>query len=271
MKTILVAVEQHERINALLETAYLTAVKFGSYIEGVAPRPVLTGFVGDASLVAMNEIEDPRVSEEEAKEDFERFMRERMPSAQGSGASYGWALTNQNSGNTLSETARVFDITMIGRPAFNGTSPLMSTVEPVLFESGRPIIIAPPEPPKSVGETVVIAWNRSTEAALATALAMPFIKRARRVVVMTMESNVAGPDGEQALQHLRRNQIEAELVHAHTNGRTQGEAVQAEAEALGCDLLIKGAYTQSRLRQMIFGGQTRHLMTNATMPVFLCH
>jgi nucleotide-binding universal stress UspA family protein len=50
-----------------------------------------------------------------------------------------------------------------------------------------------------------------------------------------------------------------------------GEAVLAHAKALGCDLLIKGAYTQSRLRQMIFGGTTRYILSNADLPVLMAH
>ena len=45
----------------------------------------------------------------------------------------------------------------------------------------------------------------------------------------------------------------------------------AEATAVGADLLIKGAYTQSRLRQMIFGGATSHILANAMLPVFMAH
>jgi nucleotide-binding universal stress UspA family protein len=52
-------------------------------------------------------------------------------------------------------------------------------------------------------------------------------------------------------------------------GRSTGEAILAHAASLGCDLLIKGAYTQSRLRQIIFGGATRHILANATLPVLM--
>ena len=55
------------------------------------------------------------------------------------------------------------------------------------------------------------------------------------------------------------------------DGRLTGEAVLAHANALGCDLLIKGAYTQSRLRQLVFGGTTRYILGNATLPVLMAH
>ena len=54
-------------------------------------------------------------------------------------------------------------------------------------------------------------------------------------------------------------------------GRSTGEAILDHASSLGCDLLVKGAYTQSRLRQMIFGGAMRHILANATLPVLMAH
>ena len=53
--------------------------------------------------------------------------------------------------------------------------------------------------------------------------------------------------------------------------RNAGETILAKAEELGCDLVVKGAYTQSRLRQMIFGGTTRHILANAKLPVLMAH
>jgi nucleotide-binding universal stress UspA family protein len=60
-------------------------------------------------------------------------------------------------------------------------------------------------------------------------------------------------------------------MRVELDGRNTGEAILVAAQSLNCDLLIKGAYTQSRLRQMIFGGATQHIMANATMPVLLAN
>jgi nucleotide-binding universal stress UspA family protein len=80
-----------------------------------------------------------------------------------------------------------------------------------------------------------------------------------------------GPTGEQAARHLQRNGIPAQAVHLSAGKRSAGEIILDQAGSLGCDLLIKGAYTQSRLRQMIFGGVTRHVLANATLPVLMAH
>jgi nucleotide-binding universal stress UspA family protein len=67
------------------------------------------------------------------------------------------------------------------------------------------------------------------------------------------------------------NGIAAEAVTLKPSKRGAGEAILAKADELGCDLIVKGAYTQSRLRQMIFGGTTRHILANAKLPVLMAH
>ena len=70
---------------------------------------------------------------------------------------------------------------------------------------------------------------------------------------------------------LQRNGIPATPLTVELDGRSTGETILATAASQDCDLLIKGAYTQSRLRELIFGGATRHILANATLPVFLAH
>ena len=140
-----------------------------------------------------------------------------------------------------------------------------------MFDSGRPVLIAPPASPRSLGRNVLIAWNRSTEQARTTAFAMPLLRGAEKVTICTVEGGtVAGPSGEQLARSLQINGIAAETMTLRP-ARNAGEVILAKAEELGCDLVVKGAYTQSRLRQMIFGGATRHILAKATVPVLMAH
>jgi nucleotide-binding universal stress UspA family protein len=150
--------------------------------------------------------------------------------------------------------------------------PSMATLEAVLFETGRPIIIAPPIPPASLGNTIVIAWNGSTETARSVAFAAPFLAKAKRIVVLSIEGwGVPGPSGVQLADSLKRTGIAVEAITVPAGRRNAGETILAEAGALGCDLLVKGAYTQSRLRQLIFGGATTHILAEAKMPVLMAN
>jgi nucleotide-binding universal stress UspA family protein len=148
----------------------------------------------------------------------------------------------------------------------------MTTLEAALFESGRPILIAPPRPPEALGKNIVIAWNGSTETARTIAFAMPFLAQAERVNVLTVEGGgVLGPTGTEVVRHLGRSGISATAAEVAPGERSVGEAILEEAAAEGADLLVKGAYTHSRLRQMIFGGATSHILDAADLPVFMAH
>jgi nucleotide-binding universal stress UspA family protein len=70
---------------------------------------------------------------------------------------------------------------------------------------------------------------------------------------------------------LKMNGIACETMTIKPGKRAAGEVLLAKADELGCDLIIKGAYTQSRLRQMIFGGTTRYVLANAKLPVLMAH
>jgi nucleotide-binding universal stress UspA family protein len=70
---------------------------------------------------------------------------------------------------------------------------------------------------------------------------------------------------------LKMNGINAEPITLTSKKGRAGEVILNKAEELGCDLIVKGAYTQSRLRQMIFGGTTRHILANAKLPVLMAH
>lgn len=279
MRTILVPTEDDESMTSALETALVLARRCDSYIEGFALRwrmSELAGvdIMGGVVLPADQEI-GARI-EAQARTIFETFMQQHgVPRATGTteSLSFGW-LDNAPEGDAfVGSHGRVFDVIVMYRSGRNTISLHNQAINAALFESGRPILLAPPSPPAQVGTNVLVAWNRSTEQARATALAMPLLQKADRVTVLTVTggSEVPGPSAEQVIQYLRRNQIDAHLKAVGLDGRNTGQTILATAQSLGCDLLIKGAYTQSRLRQMIFGGATQHVLENATTPVLLAN
>src|SRR5690606_33028430 len=134
------------------------------------------------------------------------------------------------------------------------------------------ILIAPPHPPAQLGRDILIAWNGSTETARTIGFAMALLQQARRAIVLSVEgSGVPGPSGEDVARYLRRNGIACEIRSVAPSGRSAGKAFLDEAVNGRCCLLIKGAFTQSRIRQMIFGGATRQIIAETTLPVFMAH
>src|SRR3989440_4727610 len=278
MKALLVPTEQHDLMSSTLETALLFARKFDSYIEGFALRPAIDNFAAmdPVSSMAMATVrQHDEDAAKQARAMFEGFMEAHgIPRGEQSNStlSFGWFDAAPDGDNFVGSYGRVFDLTVLGRPGDQPQSPRMVTLEAALFESGRPVLIAPPAPPQRLGDNVLIAWNGSTEQARATAFAMPLLRHASRVTVLTVEGgSVPGPTGAQLTRYLQRNGIPAEAATVSPQKRSTGEALLSKADALGCDLLVKGAYTQSRLRQMIFGGTPRHILASAQLPVLMAH
>jgi nucleotide-binding universal stress UspA family protein len=166
---------------------------------------------------------------------------------------------------------RVFDLVLVEQPE-KLASIAEATLEDALFESGRPVLMVPPNAPEKMGEVVAIAWNGSTETALTVALGMPFLKQARHVAIVAVGPQhmpEPGPGGDELARTLERHGIDVSLRTAYGRQKAQGESFLKEALAAGADMMFKGAYTQSRIRQMIFGGATRHLIMEANIPVLM--
>jgi nucleotide-binding universal stress UspA family protein len=280
MKTILVPTEHNSAMQSALDTALLLAQKFAGCIEGFALRPAVADMVAmdpDAGLTMVAVKENDAQMVRQAADLFRSFMErhsivQRADETPATSPCWAWLDAAPSGHDFVGSYGRVFDAIVLARPGEEWQSPSMVTLESALFESGRPVVIAPPDSPRSLGRNVLIAWNASTEQGRATAFAMPLLRLAERVTVVTVEGvTVAGPTGAEMARTLKINGIAAEPMTLAAGRRTAGETILAKADELGCDLIVKGAYTQSRLRQMIFGGTTRHILAHAKLPVLMAH
>lgn len=280
MKTILIPTEDHDAMPAVLEGARIIAKAFDSYMEGFAVRPSPGTYVTVepvSSLAISGAFEADTANQ--AKAEFEKFMQAHKVPQDGKVPavySYGWPRAEAAEDAFIGSYGRIFDLIALGRPGPAPENPRMPPLESALFDSGRLVLIVPKTVPQSIGRNVLVSWNRSTEQAHTNALALPVLHRAEKVTVLMVEGGATtGPSGEEAALHLRRNGIKAEALTIKRGDRMSGEMIGEitleQAASLGCDLLVKCAYTQSRLRQMIFGGATRHILAKANLPVLMAH
>jgi nucleotide-binding universal stress UspA family protein len=144
--------------------------------------------------------------------------------------------------------------------------------EDAVFESGRPVLMVPKHNRSDVGTVIGIAWNGTAETTHTVALAMPLLKRAKKVVIVAVGSHdmpEPGPGGEELGQALERHGMNVSFRMAFGRQKRQGQSFLKEAVDAEVDLLLKGAYTRSRLRQTMFGGATRHIILNSPLPVLM--
>ncbi len=285
-KSILVPLEESDVLPSVLATTLLVARHFESYIEGLCIRPSLAGAIAvgfEGGVAALAGTEEQFEQEQETRsrrlqQQFDAFVRDNgltvAVSTNTAGPCARWIEDEAPGIGVFGQRGRIFDLIVVGRPTPGALTPAMNTLETVLFESGRPVLIAPPNAPQALARNVVVAWNASTETARAVAFAMPFLQSAERVTVLTVEGAlVPGPSGEEVANSLRRHGVNADAISnmGKRSPAAAGVVMLEESERLGADLLIKGGYTQSRLRQMIFGGATNHILNEAQIPVLMAH
>lgn len=281
MKNILIPIQEEDRGHAALGAALLLAERYNGHIEGLFVRSSSSVLASGglalpgAFLAQMADVDDKlaaaarkRFADQLAKRDIKLNDGDdatNRPSAS-------WREAEGHDTHVIAEHARLFDLTVIGRGRKSGGG-WRDVCESALFESGRPVLVTGAKAPQRLGETVVIAWNGSTECARTVAFSMPLLAQVKVVHVIAMEAiTVPGPSGKEMAHWLGRRGIRAHATSLTSRDEAgAGTAVLKRAKELGADLLIKSAYTQTRLRQIFFGGATRQILSKAVLPVLMAH
>lgn len=152
-----------------------------------------------------------------------------------------------------------------------------SVAEDVIFGSGQPVVVFHPErAPLPVNELVdvCIAWDGSRSAARAAASAMPLLRRAKAVQVLTIvgeKPSATSGLGRELVRHLRMHGVTAETDELDGRGRSIGASIDAYVEECAPQLMIMGAYGGSRLKEFVLGGATEHVLNRPHIPILLAH
>ncbi len=282
MKNLL-AVVGDGNATPVLEASMKVAQRFDSHIVGLhsLTTEYAVVFGGEMGFSISSEVDRTLEREghdrrDQARRLFRDFMNGygvpvgALPPGH-NGPSASWREEDGRQNAVVGLIGRVFDLILVEQPE-KLASIAEATLEDALFESGRPVLMVPANAPPAMGEVIAIAWNGSTETALTVALGMPFIKQAKHVAIVAVGAQhmpEPGPEGEELARTLERHGVGVSLRTAVGRQKPQGESFLKEAIAAGADMLFKGAYTQSRIRQMIFGGATRHIIMEANLPVLM--
>lgn len=189
-----------------------------------------------------------------------------------------WRYVEDDIARALTLHARYADLVVAGQADKSGSIAFNDGLaEKLVLASGRPVLVIPYiGAPEKIGERVLVAWNASREAVRAVHDALPMLKRAKTAHVLAINP-LEGADGEGAIpsadicRHLARHGVKAEAHHVHAHNVEVGDMLLSRAADWGVDLIVMGAYGHSRLRELVLGGATRHLLQHMTVPVFMAH
>lgn len=272
---------------AALAAALAAAKRFSAHIDAIHIKPdprTMIPYIGEGMSGAL--IEEMIASAEQQANERASTVRKTfdgwrknagIPMADSPGAdgpSCGWIEGIGRPDTAIARRGRLADLIVLCRPdGENAVTTVTEGLEAALLDSGRPLLVAPSAAGKAIGAHVVIAWNGGTEASRAVAAALPFLAEAEAVTVLSVgDAAPAEVGADMLVGYLARHGIKARIRAIDQKpGQSVGAALLAGAEAEKADLMVMGAYTHSRLRELVFGGVTREVLAAAGLPVLMAH
>jgi nucleotide-binding universal stress UspA family protein len=285
-RNLLVPVVGEKSDRTTLETALLVARLFDGHLDALHVRgnsasqmPLLDESV-DVQTVQrlLKQFQESIESRgNTAQSQFETFLQANQvelckePPAPNSPS----ASLQLTTGVEAQEVARIggaYDLIVVDLALARSRNDSRETLEEVLFSTGRPVLLAPSAKPESIGDTILLGWNRTAQSARTVLSAMPFLEQAKRVIVLMVATGAKeGPSPQDVARTLAWHDIETEVKEIAPDGRSVGHVLLDEAKEVEADLLVMGAYSHSRFREKILGGVTKYVIEHAELPVFLAH
>lgn len=181
-----------------------------------------------------------------------------------------WLAVQGDAGEMLARHGRLTDLIVMGRGRDGDGVGLMDELAGALTDTGRPVLLCGGHVPDRLGRHVAVAWKPSAEAARAIAFARPILRDAETVSLISVDE----PVDQDVLAYLADHGITATALavkHRDFDNSHTGPILLEECRRIGADLLVMGAFSHSRLRQLVLGGVTRHILSHAQIPCLLSH
>ncbi len=285
IRRILVPVRGDGKGEGVLDHAVALARHFAAHVDVLhcraRPEDMLPFGVSVPAAIRENILESARTvadqEESKVRDVFDAYCArngltvvDRPPGPEGE-VSLSWREEAGKQAAVVALHGRLADLIAVARPDRQRNLGL-NTLEAALLETGKPVLLCPPLPVKSVGRHVAIAWNGSSEAALAVTMGLPVLRAAEAVTVIALSDEARKPLGPEALKdYLADHGIAAEVATEKSKATEVGGSLLRIAKERGADLLLMGAYGQSRRRELVLGGVTQHVIDHADLPVLLTH
>jgi nucleotide-binding universal stress UspA family protein len=267
-RTILVELADDTELEPRLRLARGLADRFDAVLIGmhVMPPPFVPASYGEATGYLGPELLE---AQRKANREIAEYVHVAFRGICDEGANAIWQEAEGDRGRLLAEAAHTTDL-ILARRAKVGDTNAPDVLDQLVTATGVPVLALPPGGFEDFGRTVLIGWNGSREAARAAHDALPFLQAAQRVILCAI-GDQAGFSLEAAAAMLRRHCLSIQPHKVDEPNGNAGEILLVQAATHAADLLVMGAYGHTRLREMVFGGATRHVLREATLPVLFAN
>jgi nucleotide-binding universal stress UspA family protein len=182
-----------------------------------------------------------------------------------------WLQAEADAASFLVRQAVAADIVVVGREKDDKAGDTAASPAAVLMEAGRPILMTPPGSDHLKAERIVVAWKDAPEARRAVSAALPFIRCAKQVYVVSAGEEARFAGAEQVVEFLSRHgaQVSTQLLNA--TSRDVAHEILRFTNRTDADLVVMGGYGRSRLREWLFGGVTRDFLQISPVCCLMSH
>lgn len=263
-----------------LDVGFALAERFEAHLDAFHPAldpAASAAYLGEGTTGALIETVVEAAEEESTRrmQAARALFDERLARAGAAGGRAEFLTDRGRDTDLVAVRARASDLTVLSLAGVRTDPSTAAVWEALLYESGRPVLLAPDSGgAERLGRpgTVLIAWTESPEAARAVAYAAPFWSQATRLVAVPISGHTLDVLGVYAARHGAR--MEAQALPRIERGALEdgrGEGILRVAEETGADMIVMGAYTHGRLRRFIMGGVTKTIVDNTAIPVLMAH
>ncbi|MXV44525.1 universal stress protein [Saccharibacter sp. 17.LH.SD] len=291
IQNILLSLDGHERPDAIMQTALLAASLFSAQLSAImlggTPTQILS-LAGEGLAGGMMDT----VIDEAAEQHHQRHLTvKQLLTDLSHKGKIRWdkgstspiasddptlpprltlEVIDLSTEDDLIWKARLADFNIMPHPSH---APHAATLlRHLLFESSRPLLVAPQRPPHILGKRIAIAWSDNAATMVALHNILPWAHKAQDVTLLySTHSQDHSPNVTEAANFLQSHGINATLTLFEPTKNHVGDDLLQAAYASGADLLSIGAFSHSPLRQRLLGSTTRHIVNHSKIPVLMNH
>ncbi len=290
LKDILVHVDNSKNSSTRLHVATALAKHHEAFLTGLyvgsAPDSVRVAkdrvnlmapdFTGDSLRNFQrqsNEVHDQSVRYIRQAAEYAESAFRKQSNAAGLSSTH-WSFRQGALLDALVHEGRFCDVSIVGQPGPDASRGFGETATKHVIETVSHPVLVVPTGSTTVGERIMIAWDRSPLAARAIHNARPYLRLAKEVKILAINLEPEEHDGipgSGICEHLARHSINAEAVHVESHGMRLSDVLFSKAKEFNTDLIVMGAYGSRGLRERILGGVTSHVIEHSPVNLLLSH
>ncbi len=271
IKTILVPICHEQGAEERIDCAIDLANKHDAHIQALHILTPLENMAHAIHHDFTSSIELYSQFQQEAKDEAEKLREKYETKLKNSGVRFDWCQEKGNLLTYLYTYSRASDVTIVSQKG-ESYDDILDYINDFIIGSGQPVLAIPRSGNCSAApKNVLVAWDGSRESAKATSDAIPFLKVADKVTVLTISDDKKEelPEADICV-HLSRHGVNAEAM-TKSNQASVHECILNTAEEIDADLIVSGAWGHKRLQELVFGGVTKTLISNQKRPVLFAH